>query len=203
METANYESVINRLVDRIDFDGVYENILSFVQYDIENMLKSKDSAKSSSIIHDLKIDRDKLVSTDLSDYIYQDDKGPIVINNVHYSIEKFVFKLIHYYTHELVNQEIKHGFKNMEKNVKYINLSNSDQFAIRTMYKELFHKKLHSILKDQPIAKKYYSEYRVNMGALNYASKQEYIESCIHSSILINYLAFCKGVNLSTEIKAQ
>lgn len=201
MATTSYEIVINRLVEDIDFNSVYENISSFVPYDIENMLKNKESSKSSDIIDDLKIDRSKLVSTNLSDYIYQNDDGTIVIKNVHYSIEKFIFKLIHYYTNELISQEMKHGFRNLENNIKFLNLPNSDKMTLRRMYNELFYKKLHNILKDQAIVKKYYSENKANMGIINYESKQEYIESCVHSSVLINYLSYCKSHNLSTEIK--
>lgn len=202
METAKLEQVIYRTIDDIDFNGVYRNVVSFVQDDISNMLKNKDDVNAKKIINDFKIDASKLTSNDVYDYIRPDEDGKILINDEHYSIDKFVFKLVHFYTHELVNQEMKRGFRNIARDVRYINLPNQDKSVLVNMYKDQFHNKLHSILKRQPIAKKYNSTYNTKVEVPNYESKQEYIESCIHTSILVNYLTYCRGGNLVNELKA-
>lgn len=202
MVMTNLEKEIYRLVDGIDFDNVYENVSSFVLDDIASMLRNKDSGKANQTIAELKIDASKLTSDDICDYIYPNENGSIMINGENYSMEKFVFKLIHNYVYELVNQEIEQGFRCVKRSETYANLSNSSRLWINNLYKQLFHNKLHAVLKNQPIAKKYFSDTKLNMGRPNYKSKQEYIESCIHSSILVNYLTYCKGVNLASELKA-
>ena len=186
--------IIDYQLANIDFLAVYNSIVENVEKNFNIIF----SPKIKSRIEELDFDFSAFHNAQLTDFIYLDPNGRILISNDYYSANPDLFKVINIATYEIIINLVKvniSSFKDGQNQSASLNdiYEFSNQFKIGFMSllkKEL---KKHYNLKRVETEKPYMEFY--------YDSKEDYIKSCINSAILNTIILFYSSSTIYKDYK--
>lgn len=132
-------------------------------------------------------------TTNIEDYIEEDVEGKILIDNKNYKIDKDAFKIVHFITQReivstlrnTISEEYKIYFRGKNK-------TNSEA-DIREVIRDIapfFWENIHKKNRRDARIQNLNNENRLPNNVINYPTKDDYVYSCIHSSIIIKYSDF-------------
>ena len=189
----NYlESKSTKFVDYSQFDlnfselyynivnNVYNNFQIIFQPNIENKIKSAN------------LDFSAYKNANLEDFLLEDEQGKILIDNKYYRVNQNLFIILNIAVYEYLTKILNSKTTILRAKLKE-NYSGEELLNMASTLKNSILKSL----KDE--LKKHYNFKRVQNGAFSefyYDSKEEYIKSCINSSILNNIFLMFKSSNI-------
>ncbi len=131
-------------------------------------------------------------TNNIEDCIVEDSEGKILINNQTYSIDKDAFRIIHFLVQRIIVSTLRNTVTKEYDNI----FTDSDTYKRENDIKEVIsdiRPFYWENIRNNNRRNERYKKIEENVIAnnvINYPSKNDYIYSCIHSSIVIKYADF-------------
>ncbi len=190
-DNINIEEFKRYLIDilKSEFPNTMDRIMTYLTQKFDLILADYKNRMSKVDKANQNISLDNSI-TNVEDYLVQDENGKILICGEKYKINPDAFKVIHFATDRVImntlrNVVIDEYAKEFVENTEYRARKDIEEIikSIRSEYWDNVYK----ANRNDPRYKNMERENLIENNVINYPSKEAYIYSSIHTSVLMKY----------------